>query len=140
MIAAAFGLYRMHRFDGRGTRMVRMASLIAAASLLVGVLGLVLNSVFFDSGLLYLIFSLAGILVAVLAFAVTGAGLMRSGVVPPWAGAMLILTSLLLPLENDQNERILFLVPFGLTWIVLGGLLLPRHNRRSTSTLPTVSL
>lgn len=123
IIATAFGLYRIHQFEGRGARIVRISALVAAASLLVGVLGLVINNLFFDSGLMYFLALLAGILVAVLAFAVTGAGLMRSRVLPPWSGAMLILTSLLLLLHNDQNERILLIIPFGITWIVLGALL-----------------
>lgn len=55
--------------------------------------------------------------------AVTGAGLMRSGVLPAWAGALLALTSLLLLAFNDQNERILVVIPFGVSWMVLGGLL-----------------
>lgn len=123
MIATAFGLYQMHRFEGRGARMVRIASLVAAASLLVGVLGLVINNVFFNSGLVYFLFAFPGTLLARLAFAVTGAGLMRSRVLPPWSGAMLILTSLLLLVHNDQNELILLVIPFGVTWMVLGGLL-----------------
>ncbi|WP_157769041.1 hypothetical protein [Pseudarthrobacter sulfonivorans] len=123
MIATALGLYQMHRFEGRGARIVRIASLIAAASMLVGILGLVINNVFFNSGLVYFLVAFPGILLAMLAFAVTGAGLMRSRVMPPWAGAMLILTSLLLLVHNDQNELILLVIPFGVTWMVLGGLL-----------------
>jgi len=123
MIATAVGLYQMHRFEGRGARVVRIAALTAAASLLVGVLGLVINNVFFHSGLVYFLFVFPGLLLAMLAFAVTGAGLMRSGMLPAWSGAMLILTSLLLLVHNDQNELVLFIIPFGITWIVLGGLL-----------------
>lgn len=113
MIATAFGLFWMHRFEGRGARMVRIAALVAAVSLFIGV---ALTNVFWWAGL-------AALLMAMLAFAVTGAGLMRSRVLPPWSGAMLILTSLLLLVHNDQNELILLVIPFGVTWMVLGGLL-----------------
>jgi hypothetical protein len=113
IIAAAIGLYWMHRFDGRGSRVVRIAGLVAAVSLLIGV---GLTPAFFYVGF-------AALVVAILAFAVTGAGLMRSRVLPAWSGAMLVLTSLLLFAFNDQNERVLLVIPFGMTWMVLGGLL-----------------
>lgn len=126
IIATAVGLFRMHRFDGRGARVVRIATLIAVASWLIAVLGLVVTAVFFqgDSSLVYFLAVFPGFLLGMLAFAVTGAGLMWSRVLPPWSGAVLVLASLLLFAFNTEDERILFVIPFGLTWMVLGGLLL----------------
>lgn len=126
IIATAVGLLRMHRFDGGGARVVRIATLIAAASWLIAVLGVVVTAVFLrgDSSLVYFLAVLPGLLLGMLAFAVTGAGLMRSRVLPAWSGALLVLTSLLLFGFNTEDERILFAIPFGLTWMVLGGLLL----------------
>lgn len=111
--ATAVGLFRMHRFDGRGSRLVRIAALTAAASLLIGV------------GLTAVVYWLAFafIVVAILAFAVTGTGLMRSRILPAWFGALLILTSLLLFGFNTENELVLWAIPFGATWMILGGLL-----------------
>lgn len=114
IIATAVGLYWMHRLDLRGSKVVRIASITAAISLLMG-LGLA-GSAFFWLGL-------AALVVAVLAFAVAGAGLMRSALLPAWSGALLIVASLLLLLTNTENEQILFVIPFGLTWMVLSGLL-----------------
>lgn len=113
IIATAVGLFQMHRFGGRGSRAVRIAALVAAVSLLIGV---GLTPVFF-----YL--ALAALISAVLAFAATGAGLMRSSVLPAWSGALLIVASLLLFGANTENEQILFVIPFGITWIILGRLL-----------------
>lgn len=108
--ATAVGLFWMHRFDGRGSRLVRIAALVAAASLLAGA---GLTPIFFWA-------AFAAIVVAILAFAVTGAGLMRSRILPAWSGALLILASLLLFGFNTENEQVLFAIPFGVTWMVLG--------------------
>lgn len=113
MIATAVGLFRMHRFEDQGARMVRIAALVAAISLFIG---LALTNVIWWAGF-------AAFFLAMLSFAAVGAGLMRSRVLPPWSGAMLIVTSLLVLIHNDQNERILLLIPFGVTWMVLAGLL-----------------
>lgn len=123
--AALIGLYRMHRFEGQGARVVRISALTAVASLLIGILGAGIMGIFFrsDSSLLYFFVTLPAILLAMLAFAVLGAGLMRSRVMPIWSGATLLLTSLLLFAFNDQNERVLLIIPFGVSWMVLGGLL-----------------
>jgi uncharacterized membrane protein YkvI len=63
------------------------------------------------------------VLVGVAAYAVLGAGLALTRVLPAWSGALLSVSALLLMAANDQNERILFVVPFGMTWMVLGVLL-----------------
>lgn len=77
LIAASVGLFRMHRFEGRGARVVRIAALTAAASWLVAVPGVAVTAVFFqgDSSLVYFLAVFPGLLLVVLAFAVTGAGL-----------------------------------------------------------------
>lgn len=112
--ATAVGLSWMHRFAaGRGSKLVRIAALVAAASLLIGV---GLASIIFWPGF-------ALVVVAILAFAVTGAGLLKSRILPAWFGALLMLTSLLLFGFNTENERVLWAIPFGATWMILGGLL-----------------
>lgn len=138
IIATAVGLFRMHRFEGRGARVVRIATLIAAASWLIAVLGVVVTAVFFqgDSSLVYFLAVFPGLLVGMLSFAVAGAGLMWSRVLPAWSGALVVLTSLLLFGFNAEDDRILFVIPFGLTWMVLGGLLLSaaRHHPTQDGT------
>lgn len=128
LAAALIGLYLMHRFKGQGARIVRIAALTAVAALLIGVLGPAILGVFFqsDSSLLYFFVILPAVVLAMLAFMVLGAGLTRSQVLPTWSGVTLLLTSLLLFVFNDQNERVFLIIPFGMTWMVLGGLLWAR--------------
>lgn len=120
--AAAVGLSWIHRFDGRESGFLRMAALIAAASLLIGV---GLTPIFFWP-------AFALIVLAILAFSATGAGLMGSGILPAWSGALLILTSLLLFGFNTENERVLLAIPFGATWMILGVLLWFKTRARSS--------
>lgn len=115
---AALGVFRMHRFGGRGSRVVRIGMLIGAISLVAGAIFGASSPI---TGLWWLGF--LALAVAFLSFAVSGAGLMRSRVLPSWSGAMLLVTSVLLFAMNDQNERVLFVLPFGAAWMVLGGLL-----------------
>ncbi|MEV7572248.1 hypothetical protein AB0P28_04010 [Pseudarthrobacter sp. NPDC089323] len=80
----------------------------------------------------YLGFAL--VLVGVAAYAVLGAGTALTRALPAWSGALLSVSALLLMAANDQNERILFVVPFGLAWVVLGALLwTAASNTRSRS-------
>jgi hypothetical protein len=114
IIATAVGLFRIHRFEGRGARAVRTATLIAVASWVTG-FGSCGHGGFLPRRLL------AGLLPGrssrasrgVLAFAVAGAGPMWSRVLPAWSGALAVLTSLLLFGFNAEDDRILFVVPFG---------------------------
>ncbi|HEX5088681.1 MAG TPA: hypothetical protein VFV89_12795 [Nocardioides sp.] len=55
---------------------------------------------------------------------------LRARVVPTSLAALLVVTALLLPFANEQTSRILLAVPFGITWLVLGLVLLRDPGRR----------
>jgi len=97
----------------RGARIARTAAAVAGTAMFMGVVLM---------GIAYYI-GFALVLVGVAAYAVLGAGLALTRVLPAWSGALLSVSALLLMAANDQNERILFVVPFGMTWMVLGVLL-----------------
>lgn len=97
----------------RGARSARTAAAVAGIAMSMGVVLM---------GIAYYI-GFALVLVGVAAYAVLGAGLALTRVLPAWSGALLSVSALLLMAANDQNERILFVVPFGMTWMVLGVLL-----------------
>ena len=54
-------------------------------------------------------------------------------VVPRWAGALLIVGALALIGVNDQNERILLAVPFGIGWMGVGYALWAGRGERPAS-------
>ena len=106
-------------------RAVRIAAVAAAAGMFFGFA--LMGSVLYFAGL-------ALVVVAIAAYVVLGISAASSRVLPVWAGVLLAASALLLLGANDQNERILFVVPFALTWIVLGALLwtsAPRSQGRT---------
>lgn len=111
---AAIGISWMHRPAGSGSKVVRMSAMVAGVSLFTGIV--LVGTALFWVGL-------AALILAILAFAVTGAGMLSSKVLPAWSGAVLVLASVLLLAANDQNQQVLFVIPFGLAWLLLGGLL-----------------
>jgi hypothetical protein len=69
-------------------------------------------------------FAIPAMLAWVVGFALAGVGAVRAGVAPAWLGAALTVTSLVLLGANDQDARVLLLIPFGATWILLGSVVL----------------
>lgn len=122
IIGATLGFRAVHP---AGARVVRIAAVVAATGMFFGF-------VLMGSGLYFVGFALA--VGGILAYAVMGIGLVVARVLPAWAGVMLTVSALLLLGANDQNERVLFVVPFGLAWLVLGALLwtsaAPRNESR----------
>jgi hypothetical protein len=57
----------------------------------------------------------------------------RSRVLPTALSALLLATVVTLPFANEQTSRILLAVPFGLTWLGAGVLLLRRHENRTAA-------
>lgn len=96
-----------------GTRALRTSAVVAATA---SFSGFALIGIAYFAGL-------ALVLGVIVAYAVMGFSLASSRALPVWAGAMLAVAALLLFGANDQNERVLFVVPFGVAWMVLGALL-----------------
>jgi hypothetical protein len=60
--------------------------------------------------------------------ALVGWTILRSRVVPTWAGASLLIGALLLVGTNEQTSAVLLAVPFGIAWLCTGAALLrPRQ-------------
>lgn len=130
----AIGLSWMHRPGINASKTVRIAAMIAGVSLLTGfALG---SSALYAVGIVVLLASMV-------AFVFTGVGLMESRSLPSWAGAALILGSLSLFVFNDQNQRVLFAIPFAVAWLVLGVLLWAsagRSTKRSKTRVQPIQL
>jgi hypothetical protein len=66
-----------------------------------------------------------------------GITILRSRVLPAWASWLLIIGGLATLAGNDQDIRILLLIPFGVAWLGIGYVLLtsaaPVENRRATA-------
>jgi hypothetical protein len=66
-----------------------------------------------------------------------GITILRSRVLPAWAGWLLVIGALALLGQNDQNIQVLLVIPFGVAWLGIGYVLLtsptPVDNRRMTA-------
>lgn len=79
------------------------------------------------------VFVIPGVLALAIGFLCFAIATLR--VIPRWAGIPLVVGALALLGVNDQNARILFAVPFGVGWIVVGWVLWAdqtQHPARST--------
>jgi hypothetical protein len=76
----------------------------------------------------------ASIAIGLILFGIT---ILRSRVLPPWANWLLVIGALALLGFNDQDIRVLLLIPFGVAWLGIGYVLLtsaaPLENRRATA-------
>lgn len=118
------------RATGRFGRLGRIGLIVGALGAAVLTASVLVQSVFFDGDFpLMPMFVIPGVLALGLGFLLFGVMLLR--VLPRWAGILLIIGSLALLSVNDQNERILLAVPFGLAWIAVGYILWSdRHHGR----------
>ena len=131
LIAAGLGaVTALARATGRSGRLGRIGLIVSALGAVVLVASLLVQSVFFDGNFpLMPTFVIPGVLALGIGFLLFGVTLLR--VLPHWTGVLLIIGSLALLSVNDQNERILMAVPFGLAWIAVGYILWSgRHQGR----------
>jgi hypothetical protein len=98
---------------GLGLGMVGVATLAAA---------LTIQSRFYDGDFpLMPVFVIPGGVALAAGFVLFAIAILR--VIPHWAGLVLVVGALALLGVNDQNERILLAVPFGVGWIAVGWVL-----------------
>jgi hypothetical protein len=69
-------------------------------------------------------FVLPGVALLVVGVALVAVTVLRSGLLPRSAGALLLVSACILAFVNEEDARILLLVPFALAWVVTGVLLL----------------
>ena len=68
----------------------------------------------------WMVLVVPGAAVCVVGSAMAGVAMIRTGVAARWVGALLVAGSLGLFAANDQDDRVLALIPFAVAWIVVG--------------------
>lgn len=107
------------RSSGRFGRLSRWGLIVGAVGAALLAISVTVQSLFFEGDFpLMPAFVIPGVLALAAGFLFFAVGILR--VVPRWAGALLVVGSLALIGANDQNERILFVVPFGVGWMAIG--------------------
>lgn len=109
------------RATGRFSMLGRGGLIAVSAGMLILMLALLVQSFLFrDDFPLMPYFVIPAGLALVVGFLLLGIAILRSGVLPRWTAALLIIGTLVLLAINDQNERILLAIPFGMAWIAIG--------------------
>ena len=75
-------------------------------------------------------FVIPAALALVVGFVLLGVAILRSGVLPRWAAALLIIGTLAMLGMNEQNTQVLLAIPFGVTWAVIGYVLWSARGKR----------
>jgi hypothetical protein len=94
---------------------------VAAGSVVLGLLISPLLPKDFMPG--FVLLFLLGLTIGV---SLIGWAVLKSGLLPKWAGILLLLGVAPLFLANEQTDAVFFLIPLGVTWILVGVLLLIR--------------
>lgn len=126
-------LVRRSQAVGRFGTLGRAGLGSAATGIVVLLLALLVQTIFFRGDFpLMPNFVIPAGLALVVGVVLLGITILRSGVLPRWTAALLIIGALAMLGVNDQNERILLAIPFGLAWIAVGYVLWP--DRATTHT------
>lgn len=107
---------RLRNTGGLG-RLGRAALILAATGAALGAAGMVLN--LWDSSLVPA-FIIPGLLAVIFGFLLLGVAVLRSGALPRWASALLVVGAVAMLGFNDQNWQVLMAIPFGIGWIAVG--------------------
>jgi hypothetical protein len=103
---------------GRSGRLGLLVAGLGAGLLMAG---LFVQAVFFGGDFPYMpLVLLPGVLSVVVGVALLGVAVLRSGVLPRWVGALLVLGALAMLAFNDQNAQALMAIPFGAAWVAAG--------------------
>jgi hypothetical protein len=115
------GLVRLAQDSGRLGRSGRVGVRVGVAGLGILLTAGVAQPVLFGRDFqLMPYFVLPGMSAVVIGFLLVGIAIVRAGVLPRWAGVLLVLGSLALVGSNEQTGLVLLMLPFGLAWAAAG--------------------
>lgn len=117
--AGVVGLVVLARAVGRFGRLGRWGVGIGVAGAVTLATALTIQGIIYDGDFPHMptVVIPAGLAMAI-GFLLFAIAVLR--VLPRWSGALLIVGALVLLGVNDQNERILLAVPFGIAWVAVG--------------------
>jgi len=124
LIAGGFvGVVRLARRAGRFRRLGHTGLGLSITGVALIAFAIVIQLIVFggERGFqLWPWFVVPGGLALVLGCLLLGIAILRAQVLPRWVAVLLIIGVLAMLGFNDQNERVLLAVPFGLAWIAVG--------------------
>ncbi len=121
LAAGVFGLVRHARALGRFGRIGRVGLAASGTGVVTVIIASLVQGIFFNNdfwAMPYLVIPAA--LALVIGCVLLGVAILRSGVLPRWAAALVIIGALALLGMNEQNAQVLLAIPFGIAWVAVG--------------------
>ncbi len=138
LAVGVFGLVRHVRALGRFGRIGSVGLVVSGAGIVTLIMASLVQAIFFNNDFWAMpYFVIPGILALVIGFVLLGVAILRSGVLPRWAAALLIIGTLAMLGMNEQNTQVLLAIPFGVAWAVIGYVLWSEHGGMRTSAMVT---
>ena len=120
LVAVAWSAWNRAAFGMIG----RMGLLLSAFGGALMVVAQVIQALFFNGDFpLMPFFVLPGLLALVLGFLLLDIALMRTHMIARWVGVLWLLSALILLGFNTEDVRVLFAVPLGISWVLVGACL-----------------
>ncbi len=116
------GLVILARNTGRFGKMGKTGIVIGAAGVALLLIAILIQVIFFggDDFPLWPAFVIPGLLAIVAGLVLLGVAILRSGVLPRWTAALLIIGALAMLGVNEQTARVLLTIPLGVAWVAVG--------------------
>lgn len=119
--AGVVGLVILARSAERFGMTGKMGVVIGVAGAALLVIVSLVQSIFFGGDFpLMPFFVIPGLLALVIGLVLLGVAILRSGVLPRWAAALLIIGALAMLGSNEQTVRVLLTIPLGVAWVAVG--------------------
>ena len=121
LAAGVFGLVRHARALGRFGRIGRVGLAASGTGVVTVIIASLVQSIFFNNDFWAMpYFVIPAALALVIGCVLLGVAILRSGVLPRWAAALVIIGALALLGMNEQNTQVLLAIPFGIAWVAVG--------------------
>jgi hypothetical protein len=121
LAAGVWGLVRRAHEMGRFPRLGNIGLIISATGVGLLVIAGLTQALFYNGDFWAMpYFVLPAVLALVVGFVLLGLAILRSGVLPHWAAALLIVGTVAMLGMNEQNTQVLMAIPFGAAWAVIG--------------------
>ncbi len=126
-----FGLLSHVRSVGRFGRIGKVGLIASTAGVATVVIASLVQGIFYNGDFWAMpYFVIPAGLALVVGFVLVGAAILRSGVLPRWVAALLIIGTLAMLGMNEQDTRVLMAIPFGVSWAVIGYVLSSGRGER----------
>lgn len=138
LVVSGAGLLRLIRRRDRLDRTAVLGAAIAALGVGLLAVAVTVQAVLYDDDFSSMPFLVVpGVALLSAGVALVAWTVIRSGLLPRWAGAALVAGAVLLPAANEQTGAVLLAVPFGLAWIAAGFAVWAHRARSLAPDRPT---